>query len=263
MILGEDRVNYQRLAHKFVVMIPGFVTLLLGVAGCVTSNPNVSAGMQPGYLGFVPARIGILSCLPWPKSLTPSNEQPSNAEIADIESLCRGLDGFVLEGFSQQPFMKGYSPKVTEKGLRESGFERANDVLASLKPNEQIKGESIGTIYTRTVTKDTNWQEWLIKVSSVVRASDALLLPIVTRVENRDINDRGLYIKERSAEAVLLLVDTNRGDLVWYGRREARMSRKALRSEEAKNLSYPSWNEIAERLFQNDLWRDFPGRQVF
>ncbi len=227
--------------------------ILCFVVGCVTSEPDVHLGIQPGYLGFVPARIAVMPCTGWPN------------ETLDTEAasqLCQDLNKFVLDGFTGQPFMKGFSPKVGEKALNDAKLPMPSEMISQALPPPKLKTKP-WEIYKKSVEPTPAWQDWLGKASQAIRSSDSILLPFVTAIVERDINERGLYIKERSAEVALLLVDTTKGNLQWVGMRQAAVQRKILGHEGAGNLVYAPWDEVAQRLLQEDLWREFPGRQVF
>jgi hypothetical protein len=71
-------------------------------------------------------------------------------------------------------------------------------------------------------------------------------------------------VAERAAGVALLLIDTNSGALLWAGGREAVLPEKRLGGGNvAGTLALPPWSGVEARLLTEELWRDFPGRQVF
>ena len=101
-------------------------------------------------------------------------------------------------------------------------------------------------------------------LSRTVRNADATLVPAVTYVRQRRFEDRGLNIAERSAEIVLLLIDTNNGLLLWSGGRQAQISNQLMASTKSPaTIDYPPWPDLRQRLLIEALWRDFPGRQTY
>jgi len=91
-----------------------------------------------------------------------------------------------------------------------------------------------------------------------------VLIPLIIHFGVKTENERGLLVAKRSAHVALLLVDTNSGDLIWSGGREAEVVAKAFAADpQAKDLQAPSQEELQQRLLTNALWLMFPGRQVY
>lgn len=248
-------------------MILVMVAALLA-SGCVT-NPETSAhnGVQPEHAGYVPARIAILPCIAWPSGARYKVLPLTSAKDADLQALCSGLDAYVIAGFNGQPYMKGFSPKAVLKSLDDSSQEGLLEQLPALWLHTSGDCADCTTppaYYRTTIARRPAWLQWLNTLSKGARNADAALLPFVTYAYGKSYDDRGLAVAERAAGVALLLVDTNNGELLWSGGREAAVQSKRLEGGNvAGPLTPPTWSAVAERLYTEELWREFPGRQVF
>jgi hypothetical protein len=241
---------------------------LLGVLpACVTGQPAATYGVQPDSLGYVPAAIAILPCRPWPPGARFLELPLSSAKDQEIEALCAGLDAFVVKGFTDQPYMRGYSPKAVLRDLEKAGKSALLQSLSDTwRHNETscLDCPSAPAYYQASLARRPEWQAWLTQLSESVRNVDAVLLPFVTFAYDKRYEDRGVDVAERAAGVTLLLVDTGRGQLIWAGGREASAPAKRLgRAGQAEALASPPWSQVTERLFTEDVWRDFPGRQIY
>ena len=114
------------------------------------------------------------------------------------------------------------------------------------------------------IRERTKWVAWLGETSARLKNADALLLPFITHALERRYVDRGLRVAERGLGVALLLVDTNTGELLWSGGRSAVVPAKRLEAAGvAGELAPPDWARVEERVYTDDLWRDFPGRQTY
>ena len=241
---------------------------LLLLTGCVT-NPDTTAqyGIQPEHAGYVPARIAIVPCQPWPSGARFQALPLTNVKPAAIQDLCESLDAYVLSGFNGQPYMKGFSPKAVTKSLAEANQQDLLGQLAALwmhTSGDCVQCATAPAYYKATIARRPSWLAWLNALSKAARNADSVLLPFVTFAGERTYDDRGLAVAERSAGVALLLVDTNNGELLWAGGREAAVQSKRLTGGSvAAPLAAPPWSDLTARLLTEELWREFPGRQVF
>src|SRR5690606_35959696 len=114
--IGSDSL---RLARPKLSSPPGFWSKLrlllclsagLGISGCTTTSQSHEFGMQPGHVGYVPARIAIVPCQDWPTGARFASLPLSNLKDIERAALCESFNQFVIEGFTGQPYMRGYSP---------------------------------------------------------------------------------------------------------------------------------------------------------
>ena len=242
--------------------------LTLLTCGCVT-NPETSAqyGVQPEHAGYVPARIAILPCQAWPDGARFKALPLTNVKPPVVQELCEQLDAYVVAGFNGQPYMKGFSPKAVQKALDENGQSQLLGELPALwihTSGDCVDCATAPAFYKATIARRPAWLTWLNTLSKAARNADSALVPFVTYAEERTYDDRGLAVAERGAGVALLLVDTNTGELLWAGGREAAVQSKRLEGGNvAGALAMPEWSAVGERLFTEELWREFPGRQVF
>lgn len=244
-------------------------TLLLATllaTGCVHSEKNLASGVQSSHVAFVPARIAVFPCGAWPSELTFDNLPRANVDEVQIQEICTRYDKYVLQGFDEQPYMRGLTPDAVKTLLKKQGQENLLTQWSSLwarKPTDCLTCQNTGSYYQDSIATRPEWQNWLAQVSRSVRNADALLLPQVLYVREEKDNQRGALVSTRRAKLALLLIDTNNGALIWFGEREARASDHLLADAGNSAPPPPSWSVLYDRLFTNDLWRDFPGRQNY
>lgn len=235
-------------------------------AGCVHSEKNLETGVQPSHTAFVPARIAVFPCSAWPSQLTFDNLPSANVDESQLQEICSRFDRFVIQGFDEQPYMRGLTPDAVKKLLSKQDQE---DLLAQWptlwehKPTDCINCENVGSYYQASIANRPDWQNWLTQISRAVRNADALLMPKVLYVREEKDNQRGALVSTRRAQLALLLIDTNNGNLIWFGTRNAQASDHLLADAGNSAPPPPAWSVLYDRLFTNDLWRDFPGRQNY
>jgi hypothetical protein len=236
-------------------------------SSCTTTTPSYEFGIQPNHAGYVPARIAIVPCQDWPNGSQFKNLPLSNIKKIERSGFCDSFDKFILEGFTGQPYMRGYSPGNVAKKLIDANKA---DFLSTLPEqwrhldDDCNRCENLVAFYGTSIAPRPEWQLWLKDLSQNINYADALLLPFFVHGYERKVNDRGLLIAERSASISLLLIDTGTGSLLWAGGRTAVVTNKVLeRRDVMQDLEFPPWGQAADRLFVEELWREFPGRQVF
>ena len=237
------------------------------LTSCVSSTPTVTYGVQPEHTSFVPARIALLKCRMWPNGARYDSLPLSNLDKKTLDALCLKFDEFVLKGFQGQPYMRGLSAKAVEQvatKLKGENFIASLDQLwshTSTKCNDCLNGPSF---YTQSIAERPEWRFWLSELSRATKSADAILVPFVMYANHRKINDRGMLISELSAGIDLFLVDTNNGYLLWAGGRSAVANNKILiKGPDTKDPAPPTWDTLYDRLFIEEVWREFPGRQVY
>jgi len=259
---GKSGVH--RAARALVRLISRAIPVVL-VASCTTTSPHAGSGVQPDYAAFVPARTAVLPCRSWPDSLGLAALPARDPTGPASEEICRKFNEVVLEGFSGQPFMKGFAPRLVEqlvaKSPRPALLTEMQPLLAR-RPGDCSDCPSPAAYYVRSIAPRVEWRQWLSDFSQHVRGADALLLPFVVWTRDERTDDRGLKVARRSSAVSMLLIDTSSGGLIWAGARDATAANKSLVGDQVPNvLSAPPWETVMDRMFVASLWRDYPGRQ--
>ena len=230
-----------------------------------TTPVSAPYGLQKDYLAHIPARIAILPCRLWPQGALFPTQLKTEVPAEQIEKTCAQFDQFILLGFEGQPFMRGISPRVVKALIEKSPKP---DLLRELdqlwfRPSQVCEAcQHPGSYYNQVIAPRSDWRTWLSTLSRTVSTSDAVLVPMVLSVTADKIDDRGLFYARRAAQVALLLLDSNNGQLIWIGGRQAEV-RQPLKDNKAAPLpeQYPPWEELWKRVFVDDIWLQFPGRQ--
>ncbi len=223
-------------------------------------------GVQKEYLAHIPARIAVLPCRLWPQGARFEGQKPTELAAEDLQSLCQQFNQYVLQGFEGQPYMRGVSPRVVTALLERNGQKALLSQLDQLwfQPGQSCaKCEEAISYYREVIAPRAEWRSWLTQFSRAASSSDAILLPFIVSANSRRMDDRGLVYAQRRATVALLLIDTNNGQLIWIGSRSAEV-RKPLRDKDPQPSpeQFPLWEDLWQRLFVEDLWQEFPGRQT-
>ena len=244
------------------------LTLVTFGTGCITSAPKpVSWGIQPGHRGFVPARVVVMPCQIWPNGARYDALPLGKADGPELQDTCVKFDEFVVQGFQNQPFMKGFTPKAAAKLLEQAGKATLPQRVATLWRHDLtdcVDCDNGASYYVHSIQNRPEWRQWLNEVSLACRSADAILLPFVQYAKESRFNDRGLRIAERSSAIIMLLVDTNNGQLLWAGGRESRLANQKLEEQSGpESVAFLPWADLHPRLFINAIWKEFPGRQDY
>lgn len=239
-----------------------------GPLSCLSLGEGSSQpyGVQDGLEGYVPARIGILPCQFWPIAAHYESRSPMNVTEAVQVEICKGFDEFVLQGFDRQPYMKGLSPRFIAQSLAQRQLPVPGEMIQRVwaKEGGACQACSSAPVYYKSkVFPSSTWQIWLGDLSQSARNADAILLPMVLSLEESRYHERGIAVAERSAEILLLLIDTASGRMIWAGGRKVHLPEKRLATDlKAPDFDPPPWSDVAQRLFVEPVWQDFPGRKV-
>lgn len=238
--------------------------LALSAARCVTPAP-AQFGVQANHLAHIPARITILPCQKWPQGALYVGQNKIQSADNEMKDLCTNLDAYVLAGFDGQPYMRGIAPAAVRKRLERDPKAAQLDQLDQLwfRPSQVCEAcRNPTSYYKEVVASRADWRQWLSAVSRETASSDAVLIPFVAEAQGSVIDDRGLYYATRSAEIVMILVDTNNGELIWAGGKKGEIRTPIEKKPpDPKAVPLPSWEELNKRLFVPELWAEFPGRQ--
>lgn len=240
------------------------VVALLVLNACVTSQP-ARYGVQANHLAHIPARIAVTPCRKWPQGALYAGQKKMEISDAELQNLCTHFDAYVLEGFDSQPYMRGLSPNVVKKLLAKTPESAQLEQIEELwfRPSQACEScRNPTSYYKEVVASRIDWRQWLSSISRETTSSDAVLIPFIAEAQGDVINDRGLFYASRHAEVVMLLIDTNNGELIWAGGKKADI-RFPLeqKPDDAKTVPLPSWEELEKRIFVPEIWAEFPGRQ--
>ncbi len=208
-----------------------------------------------------------MPCRTWPSSASFIQRPLSNTSNEDLDQLCRNFGQFVISGFKDQPYMRGFSPqsilKLLERAQKKDLISNFDNHWKHLDTDCQ-KCLNTPSFYVQSIESRESWRLWLSSFSKAVRNADAILVPFVYYMYQKTYLDRGLLVSKRAAGVSLFLIDTNNGYLLWSGGREAFANNQILVGSTNKQKgSWPDWKQVEERLFVEEVWRDFPGRQVY
>ncbi|MGE0173681.1 MAG: hypothetical protein AB7T49_12870 [Oligoflexales bacterium] len=241
---------------------PLFLVLLLW--GCVSNPERARSGIQEGYAGFVPARIAVFDCMPWPSVAAFKDLPLSNLNAEQMQQFCKALNDYVIAGFEDQPFMHGISPKVVDELLAaKSGVSFSTQIEKAWARSSDAcdKCETPVDYYRQSILKRPNWTLLLSDLSDTLAHADAVLLPMIAYAKTNHYVDRGLDVSEIRAGIVLMLINTSNGELIWASQRDALADKKRLVSDQTQGKEEPSLDVLLSRLLTDEMWREFPGKQ--
>jgi hypothetical protein len=237
--------------------------LLLAHFGCTTTSDKAKSGIQTGYAGFVPARIGVFDCMMWPQAAAFQKLPESNLPKEQINKICSSLNDYVIAGFEDQPFMHGISPKIVNQLLEAKGGKIAARIEKAWARNagDCDKCENPIDYYRTSIQKRPDWILLLTELSDTLAHADAILIPMISYARSSQYVDRGLDVAEIRAGTALLLINTSNGDLIWASQRESLADTKRLVSDKISGKEPPSLEVLLSRLLTDEMWREFPGKQ--
>ncbi len=253
----------------FPIVIFGWFSILLGSACTPTLSEDSPYGIETARTGYVPARIGLVFCQIWPDRASRIAGMPlSNVARAEMQKLCNDFDQFIAAGFDNQPFMKGVSPSYIEKlyaaGTKKPSISESIALQWEHKSNDCVGCRTATAFYHSSIASRKSWGVWLTEFAKATEGSDSILLPLIIYNTTSREDDRGLIVARRAAGLTLLLIDTNTGELIWSGGREADVVSKVFKDDpRSAALEPPSQEELKKRLFTDALLLEFPGRQIY
>jgi hypothetical protein len=221
-------------------------------------------------MAYIPAKIAVLPCMEWPFAARYQMLPLSNADSSSVTKLCTEFNNFVLDGFKNQPYMKGFSPKLLKQLLEKNAQAKLLDsqTISSLWNHQKDDCDQCQTpvsFYKISIAHRAPWNNWLNDLSKHAKNADAVLLPLIMYYYNKLYDDRGMMVAKTSASLTLLLISTDDAELLWSGGRIADISNKSFeesgRKDESALTKIQDTQVLFERLFNNSLWKDFPGRQ--
>ena len=245
--------------------VPLIAFLLVVLPQCTFfSDKQESLGSTEPYKGFIPSQIIVAPCLVWPAKVLYNDRTQSNTSPKQQKDLCKQFDKFVLKSFTNQPFMKGYSPKALSQFLKKHNHPNYLEEIPKIWESSPILcSHCEGPIATfkEAVSPLPNWKKWLLKLSKMSLYSDTYLQPIVVSVQEQNLEDKTRLLSKRSAEVVLLLLDVNNSNIVWRSKKASSILAENDASQKKGVFPPPPpWERLRARLFNESIWLDFPGR---
>lgn len=241
---------------------PLIASILFVFTSCATpKTPEPMPGIQNPNAAFARAKIAVLNCQSWPDIKSGTRPKVDRGVISD---LCQQFDKFVIEGFKGQPFMKGASPRGVVKKLRQSGGLPLLDKIYKTMPSAERPCPSCQNpidYYNTQMATDPKFRKLVNDFSRRSAYADTILLPVVFAIAEARRDDRGLRIYERTAEVGIYLIDTNSGELVWYGGKTASVDNRYFTPPQQSQNLFPGWDLLQDRLLVAGIWQEFPGRQ--
>lgn len=227
-----------------------FLLFIFLLSSCQTEP--FQRGLNKDYDFYLPANIVFLPIFDLAGASKNSKE---------IKELLAELDEEILRAFINQTFIQGFSQKLVIKTLYEKKKTSPEVSLETLLHQKEILSSFL-KVYKENIKNNTEWLLFLNDLSINFNFSDAVFLPVMTKIAERKQNDRGLQISSRSLELSLLLIEVETGEPIWYETRKLTLSHKDFPSPPAFTYpEYPSWKNFEKKLIVESLWRDFPGWQ--
>ena len=242
------------------------LSCLLFCLACTHSDDEISWGIQENHASYVPARIAVLECTVWPNGARFEGLPLTNFKESDLSELCSTFNQFVIRGFEGQPYMRGLSPRAVKKALTtadQANYLKEMDGLWIHQSDDCDKCTLAPAFYSKSIANRQAWKMWLTRLSRMTRNADAILIPFITYGSDRSYDDRGIRIHATEAGVALLLIDTNNANLLWAGGRRAQATNKILENQGTAKPEPPAKEILYDRLFRSDIWKEFPGRQVY
>lgn len=243
-----------------------FIILLCNT--CISKKLDYAHNIEPFYISFVPARTTVLPCLKWPKYAYFKNLPMTNFTEKHIQIICNKFDNFIIQGFTNQPYMKGYSPKAVNKILNSTKNSniQLSDINHLWKSDPLNKGILVSSpieYYKKIIMPKQEWQKWVYELGIIMNYSDTILIPLILYGYDIQYKERGFDIYKKTAKIIMLLIDTSNAKLIWYGMNEAfTQTQKEINRTSLQPLEPPSLDILIDKLFSNILWKEYPGRLV-
>lgn len=239
----------------------------VGMGACTARRPEVEFGLAADKVGYVPARIAVMSCRVWPVAARYKKLAPAPTDQGAAAAICGEFDKFILASFRDQPYMKGFTPSAVGKLLASSADNAQMidqfDSLWHYQSGDCHDCDRSSSFYYHSIRPRSEWVTWLNQFSRATRNSDAILLPFILYADQTKANDRGMLKSVVSAAVGMLLVDTNNGAIIWSNERQSEFAASALTDRSGTNYpAFPQWSDLTQRLLSESLWQEFPGRLI-
>lgn len=236
------------------------ITLIFSFFSCSHSTDQEDYGLHDTSRAYVPARISVLNCILWPKSLKFSNGPSINVNKQLSQKICQKIDKFVIDSFKDQPYMNGYTPKAVKKLLTKSRHPQHLDQIFSIWKSKE-KDLTPPRLYRESISKNKEWIIWLNQFSEYTRYSDSILMPFLLTAEEKKVDNRGIQESQATLHYAFFLINTNTGKLIWSSHKKyTYIEQQNPFTPEAPKPNKDPWSELYRRVLIEHVWKDFPGR---
>ena len=235
-----------------------FVLLTILISACTTLEKVPFGFVSSKYI--IPARTAVFACELWQNPLL--GIQKSN--LKNQEATCGILDKKIIAGFKDQPYMRGFTPRLMAKIHRKSGF-RSSKIMDFIHkvPKKCIDCGDVASYFNRNVASQPQWLAMLTEFSTQTKNADAILLPFIVEKNEVKENIRGLHVARRHLSYELLLISTQSGKLLWHGGNYVEKRNQWLATVPAKDhkQAFPPWELVIADSFPSEVWQEYPGRK--
>ena len=232
-------------------------------SSCQSMKP-LPSGIQDGYEAVNPASIIAIPVFMIPD---PSKSSSIDPAIVNAQQIIPKIQNKVIQSFNGQPNINGHSfsaVSIAIGNVKPTVWDKLNDSMKLIANRFNSNETSVRTLITSSCLARRNFMEfysyclapdpiWIDNLNSLaarVLNADTALLVVITDIESAVIDD----VYGISGSFSILLVDTNNGKLIW-----GKDGSSSLLNPKDKKY-YPSWDELTNKIFNDDFWDKFPGR---
>lgn len=239
------------------------LTLLIACES-VPKKKTIRLGIQDKFKSYIPARVSVFPCFYWAKYKQAILKNKSDFTKENADNFCEDFDKFVLKGFKNQNFMRGYtSNKVKSLLAKNNKSNYIDDIFAFWKANtKDCNNEKCKTTinyYQKKIRQQEKWLSQLNLFSNATDYSDAILLPFIDFADNSIVKKKTTSNVTRKVSVSLILIDNYSGDLIWASTNVGTISLSVPKKDLYKT-DFPKWELLKEKVFSDILWKEYPGK---
>lgn len=258
-----DKLIVNSIGFFFLITAP----LLLKSCATVSEANRTPLGIQDAYQSYVPAKIAVLPSRKWPQTAPLALDITSNIDQDSLDKILQSINSFIVNSFSNQPYMNGYTPTLVDSLMTKAGNKGYMSDIDTLWQTTVSEDCSVChdplLFYQQIIANREAWLMWLHQLSQHTKFSDAALVPFLTIVHEEQRETKGLLESTRSLKLILMLIDTNNAKLIWTGMNQASLSNKSIPSNNQTSPPFPSWSILEKNLLIEHIWHQFPGRITY
>lgn len=240
-----------------------FLVIIILSMSCQSSN-TLPSGIQTGYEAINPASIIAVPVFIIPD---PSKNSSIDLAILNTHQLVSKIENKIILSFKGQPNINGHSFSAVSKFIGNKSPNIIDDLSNSIKlvsarffsdeasirtkiTSSCVLRKSFLEFYSYCLAPEKRWLDNLNLLSSQIINADSALLAFINNIQ-ADVKDGSYQI---TGDFSVLLVDTNNGKLVWGNN----VSLTLTNPQDKK--SFPEWEDLIDKVFNNEFWKNFPGR---
>ncbi len=164
---------------KMIQTITFLITASIA-CGCVSSAPpQPEIGLREDYKAFIPAKIIVFPCQNWQVF-----DPPTAAKLGEAsKKTCEEFDRFMLQSFSNQPYMNGFPPSTIKRIAETENDPKVLDWLSLWREASIATSKSnLIDYYVSSMSTQNKWLLWLARNSKLTQYTDGVLLPIIESI---------------------------------------------------------------------------------